>query len=45
VNGQLVARADDDGGFPRFDGIGINTWSEDGQTEAVYDNVVVRELR
>jgi hypothetical protein len=46
VDGQLVAHATDNlGYFPRFDGIGVTTWSEDGETEAVYDNAVVRELR
>jgi hypothetical protein len=45
VNGQLVARAEDNVGFPRFDGVGVHTWSEEGGTEAFYDNVVVRELR
>jgi hypothetical protein len=45
VNGRLVARAEDDDGFPRFDGVGVTTASNEGGTKVVYDNVVVRELR
>jgi hypothetical protein len=44
VNGKRVASAEDSKGFPRFDGIGVSTYSVEGQTVATYDNVVVREV-
>jgi hypothetical protein len=44
VNGKLVARAEDNDGFPRFDGVGITTGSEEGRTQAFYDNLTVSEL-
>ena len=45
VNGKRIASAEDSKGFPRFDGIGVSTFSVEGRTVATYDDVVVRELR
>jgi hypothetical protein len=45
VNGRLVTRAEDADGFPRFDGVGLLTANERGDTVAVYDNLVASEMR
>ena len=45
VNGRLVTRVVQADGFPRFDGIGLVTSTEDGGTVAAFDNLVVSELR
>jgi uncharacterized RDD family membrane protein YckC len=45
ANGKLIAQTTVPHGFRRFDGIGLYNYSDSGGTTALFDNVVVRELK
>jgi uncharacterized RDD family membrane protein YckC len=45
ANGKLIAQTTVPHGFRRFDGIGLFNYSDSGGTTALFDDVVVRELK
>jgi hypothetical protein len=45
ANGKLIVRPTVPHGFRRFDGIGLYNYSDSGGTTALFDDLVVRELK
>lgn len=45
ANGKLILQATDPGGYRRFEAIGLVAWSKAGGTTALFDDVVVRQLK
>jgi hypothetical protein len=45
ANGKLILQATDPRGYKRFEAIGLYAWSNAGGTTALFDDLVVRELK
>ena len=45
ANGELIAETDVPRGYEQFDGISVYTYSDEGGTTSLFDDIVVRELR